>query len=85
MLPYLGFSKAGEIHPMFPSAENLLLWSYDNPSPPSTYVLSVNKGSLLFLQYKDVSNCALVTFDFRTLLCLITFRFRLSTPGLFPL
>lgn len=25
MLPYLGFAKAGEIHAMFPSAENLLL------------------------------------------------------------
>lgn len=49
MLSYLGFSKAGEIHAMFPSTENLLLWSYYTPPPQSTYARSVNKGCLLFL------------------------------------
>lgn len=64
----------------------LRIYSRDPIMPHlGTQVPSVNKGRLPFLQYKDVSNCALVTFDFRTVLCLIIFRFRLATPDLFLL
>lgn len=47
MLPKQGgFSKAGEIHAMFSSAENLLLWSYYYPTSPEHLCTQCEQGEL---------------------------------------
>lgn len=85
MLPYPGFSKAKRSTRCF---SQLRRYSCDPIMPhlPRALMYPVwTRGSYSFYSIKMLATVPSWHFDFHTVLCLIVFRFRLATPGLFPL